>query len=32
MADFTIFIAPFLTVGVSIAFMVVYAMKYKDPS
>ncbi|MGM1047470.1 MAG: cytochrome bd oxidase small subunit CydS [Bacillota bacterium] len=32
MDDFTIFIAPMLTVAVSVAFMVVYALKYKDPS
>ncbi|WP_425298569.1 cytochrome bd oxidase small subunit CydS [Paenibacillus uliginis] len=32
MDDFTIFIAPMLTVAVSVVFMVVYALKYKDPS
>ncbi|WP_425496001.1 cytochrome bd oxidase small subunit CydS [Paenibacillus lemnae] len=32
MEDFNIFIAPLLTVAASVAFMVVYAMKYKDPS
>ncbi|MFC7678500.1 hypothetical protein [Paenibacillus sp. GCM10028914] len=29
---FTIFIAPILTVVLSVAFMLVYSMKYKDPS
>lgn len=32
MEYFTIFIAPWLTVVVSVAFMVIYTMKYKDPS
>ncbi|WP_422658346.1 cytochrome bd oxidase small subunit CydS [Paenibacillus sp. EC2-1] len=32
MEYFTIFIAPMLTVAVSIVFMVIYAMKFKDPS
>ncbi|WP_442950397.1 cytochrome bd oxidase small subunit CydS [Paenibacillus sp. DMB20] len=30
--DFDIFVAPMLAVAASIVFLVVYTMKYKDPS
>ncbi|WP_435367978.1 cytochrome bd oxidase small subunit CydS [Paenibacillus lautus] len=32
MEDFGIFIAPLLTVLAAVAFMAIYAVKYKDPS
>ncbi|WP_407669122.1 cytochrome bd oxidase small subunit CydS [Paenibacillus algicola] len=32
MEDFNIFIAPLLAVAAAIVFMIIYTMKYKDPS